>query len=60
LVDYELAFDIPECGAASIFWKKLCGNPLVNREGFYIDMTYKGFNTTIVKNGLVVNSSYFD
>lgn len=23
-------------------------------------MTYKGYNATIVKNGLVINSSYFD
>jgi hypothetical protein len=59
-VNYELGFDLPGCADTSIFWKKLCGNPLVTREGFNIDMTYKGFNTTIVTNGIVVNSSYFD
>lgn len=33
LIDYELEVDVPDCGKAHLFWKKICGNPLVNRAG---------------------------
>jgi hypothetical protein len=60
LIDYQLKFEVPNCGTETIYWKKLCGNPLVNREGLYIDMQFKNLNTTIVREGLIVNASYFD
>lgn len=59
--------DVPGCGKSSIYWKKLCGIPTSKgktkkgpRKGFSIDLKFKSFNQTIVRNGIVINSSYFD
>ena len=41
MIDYELVINVPDCGVAHIYWKKICGNPLVPREGLSIDVEYK-------------------
>ena len=38
LIDYEMAINVPECGVSHIYWKKICGNPLVTRDGLSVDM----------------------
>lgn len=60
LINYDLAFNIPDCGTAHIHWKKICGNPLVKRQWLSMDVAYKQYNQSIVKNGELVNQSYFD
>lgn len=51
LVNYQIEISVPECGLTTIFWKKVCGNPLIPREGLFMDVEYKKYNQTIVKNG---------
>jgi hypothetical protein len=51
---------VPDCGKTHIFWKKVCGNPLMPRSGLSMDIEYGKYNHTIVRNGLLVNASYFD
>lgn len=32
LINYELDIEIPNCeGTVKVFWKKICGNPLIYR-----------------------------
>jgi len=44
LIDYELDINVPECGKTKIFWKKICGNPLIPREGLTINIEYGKYN----------------
>lgn len=60
MIDYSLDINVPDCGQAHIFWKKICGNPLVAREGFSVDVEYHQYNQSIVRNGALVDASYFD
>ncbi|KAM3146793.1 hypothetical protein pb186bvf_000947 [Paramecium bursaria] len=60
LIDYELEFDIPDCGMTKVYWKKICGNPMVKRQWLSMDLAYKQYNSTIAQNGDLVNQSYFD
>jgi len=55
-----LSINIPDCGTARMFWTKICGTPMVKRHGLTMDVSYLKFNSTIVKDGGLVNTSYFD
>lgn len=59
-MDYELKINIPECGTARLYWTKICGTPMVKRHGLTIDLSVKKYNQTIVEDGGLLNSSYFD
>jgi hypothetical protein len=59
-IDFDLEFNVPDCGRTHIFWKKICGNPFMPRYGFTMDIEYGNYNYTMVKNGLLINASYFD
>jgi len=52
--------EISGCGKAYVSWSKLCGNPLMNRQGLVLEMELNSFKKQIIKNGLLVNPSYFD
>jgi len=60
LIPFRLEINIPECGGTYVGWRKLCGNPYTEREGFAIDMLAGNSKQTIVKNGKTINPSYFD
>jgi hypothetical protein len=60
LIDFQLEFNVPDCGKAHIYWKKLCGNPFMPRSGLSMDIEFGNYNYTMVKNGLLINASYFD
>ena len=60
LINYEMDLNVPNCGMTKVFWKKICGNPLVFRQGLSMDISVKKFNQTIVKDGILTNASYFD
>lgn len=60
LINYQLAVNFAECGTTRVFWKKVCGDPLIPRDGLSMDIQIKKFNQTIVQNGVLKNASYFD
>jgi len=60
LIHFRLQIFVPECGVAFVGWRKLCGNPYTEREGFSIDMISDNSIQTIVKNGRTINSMYFE
>lgn len=60
MINYELELNIPDCGTANIYWKKLCGNPITTRDGFTVEMMYKNYKQQIISNGMVNNATYFD
>jgi hypothetical protein len=60
LILYTLNINIPECGVATITWRKLCGNPYTERAGFTVEMSYAGYNQVIVRNGRVIEAHIFD
>lgn len=61
LITYRLSMSIPSCGTAYVQYSKLCGNPLSPRKGLEIDMQIgQQVRNNIVRDGIIVNPSYFD
>jgi len=60
LITYTLTVAVPECGTGAFSWKKVCGYPLNPKDGLMVEMTYPNFTEIVVRNGLKVNTTYYD
>ena len=38
IIDYSLEIHVPNCGQADVNWKKICGNPILTRDGLSVLM----------------------
>ena len=43
LINYELQIQIPDCGTTRVYWKKICGDPLMPRDNLNVDIHIKKF-----------------
>jgi len=59
-INYELEIQVPNCGRATVNWRKLCGNPYTEREGLSVNLLFAHHRQTIVRNGKLYNAGYFD
>jgi len=59
-INYELEIQVPNCGRATVNWRKLCGNPYTEREGLSVNLLFAHHRQNIVRNGKLYNAGYFD
>lgn len=60
LINYKLEVDVPGCGKSAVYWKKLCGNPILTRDGLNINMENADKNISLVQDGKNSLTSLYD
>jgi hypothetical protein len=60
LITYTLTISVPECGAGTFSWKKVCGYPLEPKDGLMVEMSFANFTEIVIRDGIRVNNSFWD